>query len=174
MDSQQRVDLATQIFTEYGPVIRTLIRQYVADPEDEDEVYQNLYLSLVHRPPSQPVLNMPAYLNTVIRNDVIDALRRRRSQHARVAQYAMSRARDEVDATEPEEGVTRAEEVQRITDLVGRMLPAHEAEAVIERYIHGHSTMTAAQHMHVKERTVARYACVGLRRIRQAVLKHSL
>jgi len=174
MDSQQRVDLATQIFTEHEPVIRTLIRQYVTGPEDEDEVYQNLYLSLVLRPPPQPLLNVPAYLNTVIRNDVIDAVRRRRSQHALVAQYALNQAQGETDAAGPEQRVTQAEEVQRITDLVGRLLPDHEARAVIERYVYGHSTTDVAQHMRVKERTVARYACVGLQRIRQAVLKHSL
>jgi RNA polymerase sigma factor (sigma-70 family) len=165
MDSQQRVDLATQIFAEYGPAIRTLIRQHVTRRDEEDEVYQNLYLSLVHSPPPQPLTNMPAYLNTVIRNDVIDAVRRRRSYQAVVTQYALRQVRDEVDDA-PDERVTQAEDAQRITDLVGRLLP--------ERYVYDHSTTDIALHMQVKERTVSRYACVGLRRIRQAVLKRRL
>ena len=84
--------------------------------------------------------------------------------------YATSPARNEVDDAS-DERVTQAEEVQRIRDLVARLLPAREAVAVMERYVYGHSTTDVALHMQVKERTVSRYACVGLRRIREAILK---
>jgi RNA polymerase sigma factor (sigma-70 family) len=172
MDSHKRVDLATRIFAEYGSAIRAMIRQRVTHQEEEEEVYQNLYLSLVCNPPPRPLVNVPAYLSTVVRNDVIDAVRQRKSRQEMVSQYAMSQVRDEVDDP-PDERVTHAEEVQRITDLVGRLLPAHEATAVMERYVYGHSTTDVASHMQVKTRTVSRYACVGLKRIRQAILGHS-
>jgi len=170
MDSQKRVDLATQIFAEHGPAIRAMIRQHATHKEEEDEVYQNLYLSLVCSPPPQPLANVLAYLNTVIRNDIIDAVRRRKSQQELVSRYAMSQTRDEVEDA-PDDQVTQAEEVERITDLVGKLLPAHEAQAVIERYVYGHSATDVALRMQVKERTIARYTCVGLRRIREAVSK---
>jgi len=170
MDKQKRVELATQIFAEYGSAIRTMIRQRVTHQEEEDEVYQNLYLSLVCSPPPQPLTNVLAYLNTVIRNDIIDAVRQRRTRQEVVSRYAMSRVRDEVEEA-PDGRVTQAEEVQRIRDLVGKLLPAREAMAVTERYIYGHSTTDIALHMQVKERTVSRYACVGIRRIREAFLR---
>jgi RNA polymerase sigma factor (sigma-70 family) len=168
MDSHKRVELATQIFAEYGPAIRTMIRQHVTRSDEEDEVYQNLYLSLVCNPPAEPLTNVPAYLNTVIRNDIIDAVRQRKSRQEMVSRYAMGRTRDEVEGT-PDDHVTQAEEVRRIARLVGKLLPAHEARAVIERYVYGHSTTEVAARMQVKERTVARYTCVGLKRIRDAV-----
>ena len=168
MDKQKRLDLATQIFAEHGSAIRTMIRQHVTCQEEEDEVYQNLYLSLVCRPPLEPPVNMPAYLSTVIRNDVIDAVRQRKSHQQMVSKYAMGQTRDEVEDA-PDDRVAQAEEVQRITSLVGELLPAREALAVIQRYLYGHSTTDIAQHMRVKERTVSRYACVGIRRIRDAV-----
>ena len=171
MDSHKKVELATQIFAEYGPAIRTMIRQHVTRSDEEDEVYQNLYLSLVCNPPPQPLNNVSAYLNTVIRNDIIDAVRQRKSRQEMVSRYAMSRARDDVEDA-PDDRVTQAEEVQRIAGLVGKLLPAHEAQAVIERYVYGHSTMEVASRMQVKERTVARYTCIGLRRIRQAVSRN--
>lgn len=171
MDSHEKVALATRIFAEHGSAIRALIRLHVARPEEEDEIYQNLYLSLVCNPPPQPLANVPAYLSTVIRNDIIDAVRRRRSQHELVCRYAMSQTWDEVEEA-PDERVTRTEEVQRVTDLVAKLLPAHEATAVIERYVYGHSTTDIASHMQVKERTVSRYTCVGLKRIRKAVCRH--
>lgn len=170
MDKQKRVDLATWIFAEHGSAIRAMIRQHVTCQEEEDEVYQNLYLSLVCSPPLEPPANIPAYLNTVIRNDVIDAVRQRRSHQQMVSKYAMWQTHDEVEDA-PDDRVTQAEEVQRITGLVGKLLPAREARAVIERYVYGHSMTDIAQHMRVKERTVSRYACVGIRRIRDAVSK---
>ena len=168
MDSHKKVELATQIFAEYGPAIRAMIRQQVTRSDEEDEVYQNLYLSLVCNPPPQPLENVAGYLNTVIRNDIIDAVRQRKSRRETVARYMMNRPRDEV-AGAPDDRVTQAEEVQRIAGLVGKLLPAHEARAVIERYVYGHSTTEVASRMQVKERTVARYTCIGLKRIRQAV-----
>jgi RNA polymerase sigma factor (sigma-70 family) len=170
MDKHKRVDLATQIFAEHGSAIRAMIRQHVTCQEEEDEVYQNLYLSLVCNPLSESPANMPAYLNTVIRNDVIDAVRQRKSHQRMVSKYAMGQTRDEVEDA-PDDQVTQAEEVQRITGLVGKLLPAREARAVIERYVCGHSMTDIASHMQVKERTVSRYACVGIRRIREAVSK---
>ena len=171
MDSHEKVALATRIFAEYGTAIRALIRLYVTRPEEEDEVYQNLYLSLVCNPPPQPLTNVSAYLSTVIRNDIIDAVRRRKSQQELVSRYAMSQTWSEVEEA-PDERVTRTEEVQRVTDLVAKLLPAHEATAVIARYVYGHSTTDIAAHMRVKARTVSRYTCVGLKRIRKAVYKH--
>lgn len=167
-----KVDLATQIFAEHGSAIRTMIRQHVTGSEEEDEVYQNLYLSLVCNPPPQPLANVPAYLNTVIRNDVIDAVRRRRSRQQMVSKYAERQVRDEVEDA-PDELVTQAEEVERITGLVGKLLPAREARVVIERYVYGHSMADIALRMRVNRRTVSRYACVGIRRIRDAVFGDS-
>jgi RNA polymerase sigma factor (sigma-70 family) len=169
MDSHKRVELATQIFAEYGPAIRAMIRQQVTRSDEEDEVYQNLYLSLVCNPPPQPLSNVAGYLNTVIRNDIIDAVRQRKSRQEMASRYAQSRIRDEVVEDAPDDRATQVEEVQRITGLVGKLLPAHEARAVIERYVYGHSTTEVALRMQVKERTVARYTCIGLKRIRQAL-----
>lgn len=171
MDSHERVALATRIFAEHGSAIRALIRLHVTRSEEEDEVYQNLYLSLVCHPPPQPLTNVPAYLSTVIRNDIIDTVRRRKSQQELVSRYAMSRTWDEVEEA-PDEQVTRTEEVQRVTDLVAQLLPVHEATAVIEKFVYGRSTTDIASRMRVKERTVARYTCVGLKRIRDAVCRH--
>jgi RNA polymerase sigma factor (sigma-70 family) len=170
MDQQQRVELATGIFAEHEATIRLMIRQHVANREEEDEVYQNLFLSLVCSPPPQPLANVQAYLSTVIRNDVIDTVRQRRSRQETVSKYAMSQTHDEVEDA-PDDLVTRAEEVQRITDLVDKILPAREAMAVIERYVYGYSMTDIAVHMRVKERTVSRYACVGIRRIRNAIFR---
>lgn len=169
MRTQQKVDLATQIFDEHGAAIRAMIRRHVNKREDEEDIFQNLYLSLVCNPIPSPLTNTLAYLNTVIKNDVIDAARRRKSYQDMVSRYAVSQAQEEADSS-PENEVIREEEAQRIAAFVRSSLPAHEARAVIERYGYGRTTADAAKHMHVKERTVSRYLCVGLKRIRHAIM----
>lgn len=168
MEDQQKVDLATQIFDAHGAAIRAMIRRHVSNKDDEDDIFQGLYLSLICNPIPTPLTNTLAYLNTVIKNDAIDAARRKKSYQDLVSRYAVSQTQEEI-VPSPEDEVIREEEAQRIAELVRSSLPAHEARAVIERYGYGRSTADAAQHMQVKERTVSRYLCVALQRIRQAI-----
>lgn len=168
METRRSVDLATQIFIEHEPAIRAMIRRHAGNKDEEDDIYQNLYLSLVCNPVPVPLANTLAYLNTVIKNDIIDAARRRKSYQEMISRYAVSRIRDETE-TDPQVVVMREEEMQQIAEFVESSLPAHEARAVAERYGYGHTTTDAAKRMSVKERTVSRYLCIGLRRIRQAV-----
>src|SRR5512142_1852054 len=142
-----------------------MIRQQVANQDQEDEVFQNLYLSLVCSPPPLPLTNVLGYLNTVIRNDIIDAVRRQKSQQQHISKYALSQPRDDVEDA-PDERVTRAEDARRVTGLLTEILPSREAQVVLERYVYGRSTNDIALHLQVKKRTVSHYASVGLRRIR--------
>jgi RNA polymerase sigma factor (sigma-70 family) len=162
------MDLATQIFAEHGPEIRAMIRQHVTGQDEEDEVYQNLYLSLVCHPPTEPPANVLAYLSTIVRNDLIDVVRQRRSRQQTVSRYADSQMRDATEAA-PDERVTQTEEVQRVTRVIDKLLPARVAAVLIERYMYGYSIPDIASHLGVTRRTVSRYACVGLRRLRDAL-----
>ncbi len=167
METHRSVDLAAQILIEHEPAIRAMIRRHAGNKDEEDDIYQNLYLSLVCNPAPVPLANTLAYLNTVIKNDVIDAARRRKSYQEMISRYGVSRIYDETE-TDPQAVVIREEEMQRIAAFV-ESLPAHEARAVAERYGYGHTTTDTAKRMSVKERTVSRYLCIGLRHIRQAV-----
>ncbi len=168
MEKQKRLDLVAQLFHEHGPAIRAMIRRHAGNKEEEEDIYQNLYLSLVCNPAPCPLTNTLAYLNTVIRNDVIDAARRRRSYQEMISRYATGHVYEEPD-NNPEDEVIRVEQMQRINELIQSSLPPHEAKAVAERYGYGHNTADAAKHMHVKDRTVSRYLCIGLKRIRRAM-----
>ncbi len=168
MEMQERLSFASKVFTEHESAIRALIRRHADNREEEEDLYQNLYLSLLCNPAPSPLTNTVAYLSTVIKNDVIDAARRRKSYQEMISRYAAVRVHDEKE-NNPAEAVIHDEELRRIATLVQSALPAHEAKAVIERYEHGYSTADAATHMHVKERTVSRYLCIGLKRIREAI-----
>lgn len=168
MQNQEKLDLAAQLFTEHEPAIRAMIRRHAGNKEEEEDIYQNLYLSLVCNPVPGPLTNTLAYLNTVIRNDVIDAARRRRSYQEMISRYAAGHTCEEPD-NNPEDEIIRDEQMRRISELIRSSLPPHEAKAVAQRYGYGHNTADTAKHMQVKERTVSRYLCIGLKRIRQAM-----
>jgi len=168
MEQHEKVELAAQVFSEHGPAIRAIIRRQTNNRDNEDDIYQNLYLSLVANPLPSPLTNTLAYLNTVIKNDVIDAARRRKSYQDMISRYALHHRQEEVDDT-PEERIIHHEEARRIAEFVKSSLPEHEARAIVERYGCGHNTADAAKNMHVKERTVSRYLCVGLKRIRKTI-----
>jgi DNA-directed RNA polymerase specialized sigma24 family protein len=168
LNSDPRVDLAARILAEYGSAIRLMLRQHVsANQEERDEVYQNLYLSLIRNPPPRPLANVTPYLNAAIQND-IGAMRQRRGQWEMVSRFVMSRVREDTDSFLGDL-MTQAEEAQRVRHCIAKLLPAHEARAVIERYVYGYRTTEVALHMQARLKTVARYVYDALRRVRQVV-----
>jgi hypothetical protein len=62
LSAAERVAFATRIFDEYNLAIRTMIRRHVSNHQEQEDVYQNLYLSLVCCPPPSSVDNPVAYL----------------------------------------------------------------------------------------------------------------
>jgi len=129
-------------------------------------VYQNLYLSLVWQSASQPLSNVPAYLNT---SSGMTSSRRAAAQESSGdgLSICMSRARDDVEDA-PDDQVTADRGGAAHRGLVGKLLPAHEARAVIERYVYGHSTTEWPRGCRSRSGG-ARYTCIGLKRIREAV-----
>ena len=75
MDMRQRVRLATMIFNEYDAAIRASIRRYVRNEHDADDIYQEIFLSLVRTPP-RTLTSLLANLHKVVRNHTLDAARR--------------------------------------------------------------------------------------------------
>ncbi len=167
METQKSVELAARIFEQYGPAIRAIIRNQVSSATEQEDVYQNLYLALVARPIPSSITNPLAYVNTMIRNDLIDAARHRKSHREMVARYAANQPAEDAEGN-PENRAIREEEIRQITEAI-QSLPVHEAKAIAARYGCGRSTTDAAQSLQVKERTVSRYVCLALKRIRQTV-----
>lgn len=168
MDAHKRVKFATRIFKEHDLAIRAMIRRCVSNRKEWDDVYQNLFLSLVCNPPSLPLANTLAYLNTVVKHDIINTTQRRKRCRQVLCKYATSQAQKEAN-NDPAEKVIREEEMQRIAECVRSSLPARQARAVLERYGEGRSISDIAKGMHVKKRTISRYLCIGLKWIRWAV-----
>ena len=50
VNSQERVRLATEVFHKYHREIRAMIQAVVSNPGEADDLFQNLFLSLVAKP----------------------------------------------------------------------------------------------------------------------------
>jgi len=164
----ERVAAAEAVFREHWVMINEAVKACMRNSCEAEDVLQDLFISLVEKPIPSGVRNVRQYLFRTIRNDVTDAVRRRRNYDARIERYA--RRRPEATAGEfPHDILARAEETHRIFQLVERHLPQREAEAVMQRYRYDKDTGDAAEAMGVNSRTFSRYVCMGIKKIRELV-----
>jgi RNA polymerase sigma factor (sigma-70 family) len=143
-----------------------MIRSRVSNPEEQEDIYQNLYLALVSNPVPPSVTDPLPYLSRIIRNDVIDAARRRKSFRDMAGRYVLDSTRAAQDRN-PEKEVIRAEDMQRVAACLASLSP-QEAKALAARYGRACNTADAARALQVKQRTFSRYLCVALKKLRRA------
>ncbi len=63
--NRERIRLASRVFERYGALIRAIITHNVEDQSIADDIYQNVFLSIVHKPvPSEG--NIEAYLYKLV------------------------------------------------------------------------------------------------------------
>jgi len=161
------VEMVGDLFRKHDAAIRTLISRHVRCRHDAEDMYQDLYLRLVHRPPPHQT-HILAYLNKVIRNHATDTARHMISRCGSVSRYA-ALCKYRTPDGEPESTLIQIEQTSRIIDVIESVLPPHIAQAILERHLYGRTVNETAVRLSVNERTVAHYCCTGLRKIRQLV-----
>ncbi len=165
MDVQKRIALASAIMGEYDSTIRAFIRCYVHNEHDMDDVYQNVFLSLVRTPPTNQTF-LVAYLRQVIRNHATDMARRAASHTRLLSDYAEYQEGEPI-STDPATQLIEAEQLGRTREFLESVLPSHMANVVTERCGRGNSTCETAHKLGLKPRTVSHYYCVAVKRMRE-------
>jgi RNA polymerase sigma factor (sigma-70 family) len=162
----KRVRLAAEVFDAYGDEIRAIISLNVKDKSVADDIFQDIFLSLVRNPIPPDLKCVGAYLYRIVTNDVIDAARRIKRRQDRIRRCGEC---SDLRATQepPCETLIRFEDIRNLFQLIERRLRPHEAEAVIHDCIYGHNADNGAKEMGVERRTFSRYLCIGLKKIRQ-------
>ena len=131
------VNAATAIFAQHGQFIRAIIYSKIGHEAGAEDIFQDFFLSLAHKPPPDDVKNIKSYLYSAITHDIADAMRRMNAYRV------------------------------RLEELIEKRLPSSQSKAVILRYKHGYEIKEIAEAMRVDSRSVSRYICLGLRAIRQ-------
>jgi len=159
------VKAAMRVFIEHGDFIRTVIGCKVKNKDRADDLFQDLFLSLVYKPLPMDIRSMKSYLYRVITNDIADAVYRVEKYQNRIRRYAEYRNRYTTQHR-PESSLIEVEETNKMFKLIEDQLPPSEAQAVILRYRNHCGTKETAERMNVDSRSVSRYVSVGLSKIR--------
>ena len=166
IETRERVRRAEDIFETYGDEIRAMITLSVKEQSMADDIFQNLFLSVVCKPIPTHIDRIEAYLYRIITNDIIDETRKTNGYRELVRGYG--RHNSHRLRQEPPDGeVIEVEDVRKMLELIERQLPSREAEAVIRRHVYGDDVSEGAREMNVDTRTFSRYLSRGKGKIRR-------
>ncbi len=164
----KRVGLAAEIFDRYGDEIRAIIHFNVKDKSKADDIFQEFFVSIVHKPIPTDIQDIRAYLYRAVTNDVIDTSRQTKNHRDRVQKYAECR-KYFIISEDPQDTAIQVENTKKMLQLIENHLPKREAEVVVQRFGHGFSTTDTAEKMQVDKRIVSRYLSAALKKMRQYV-----
>ena len=171
LDTSKRqcdVDHAAEIFAEYGSFIRAIIRSQVKSETQADDIFQNFFLSLVHKPVPQNVKNIKGYLYRAITNDIIDSARRVERYRNYIHKFSKHHDRP-INKRTPEDAFIHMEETNKMIELIKGRLRNNEFQAITLQYKSQYSIKNAAKIMGVKCKSVSEYTSRGFGKIRQSL-----
>lgn len=167
-NTRKKVRLATEIFEKYGEEIRTIIHFNTKDKSKADDIYQNFFVSIVHKPIPSEVQDVKAYLYRAVTNDVIDDSRQSKRNLDHIKKYA--ECFKHLTITEdPQSTAIRMENTKKMFQLIENRLPKREAKVVIQRYGQGLNTADTAEKMDVDNRIISRYLSSALKKMRKFI-----
>jgi RNA polymerase sigma-70 factor (ECF subfamily) len=164
-----RVNIAANVFGEYGDFIHAVIRCKVGNEDRADDLLQDFFLSIVSNPPPPALQNIKGYLYRAIINDIVDAVRRMKRYESHVCKYG-EQLYYSINKNGLENTLIEGEKLDKLFALIKQGLPENESQAIALRYRDNYSIKEVADKMGVKKRTVSSYISVGLKKIRQFLM----
>jgi len=164
MDEQ--IQSVERLFSQYGEFITSVIRFFVKDPFEQEDIYQELFIFFIRKPMPGDVRNMKGFLYRVIGDRIRDRKRRQVRYQQNLEKYAdhsSSESKEEVSSVST---VHQKEQAERVYSLMKDYLTQNEATAITLRYKYDCDIHETARRMNVQPKTVSRYVCVGLKKIR--------
>ncbi|MFC1781661.1 RNA polymerase sigma factor [Planctomycetota bacterium] len=165
-NDKDNVELATQIFNQYGDLIRNIILYYSNNRDSVDDLFQKFFLSLV----SNPIPNdteIKNYLYKAIHNDIIDAKRHEQRYLTNIEKY-QKKIETPIKKNTTADALIEEEQENLMFELIKEQLPSSQcSKAIILRYREGYNRAEIAEIMGLKKDTVSRYLTTGLQKIRK-------
>lgn len=154
-----------QIFEKNGGFIYSVIRFHLGNSPDADDVFQSFFLRLLEKPiPKREAINQRAYLYRMVKNSIIDYVRRTKAYKERISRYSKIWAY-QMFVYEPAEKTIQEDEVDSIMHKIDRCLPVHIATTLKLRYQEDYSDEQIAQATCVKKKTVIKYISTGVKNL---------
>jgi RNA polymerase sigma factor (sigma-70 family) len=160
------VSTAYEVFAEHSRFIRAVIGSRVKNEAQANDIFQNFFLSLVHKPVPKDIRDIKSYLYKAIINDTVDAARKVERYQALVHRYS-EQLNFCAYIISPENALTIKEETDKVMGLISRQLRRSEFRAITLRYGSCTDISEVAEKMGVDSGTVRRYISIGLAKIRK-------
>ena len=169
---QQRMEMAAEIFEQFGGFIFSVIRYYTTDESMAEDIFQDFFVSLIRKPIPADLEHIKSYIWRALRNDIMDVVKKEKFYHDRISRYQEIRTNNKMEEPSREDFALRYEEAQEIVELIKSNLPPHQAQAVFERYYYSKNNKEVSEVMNVDRKTVSHYVCNGLNKIRNMILNN--
>ena len=163
---RNNVDMAARVFAEHGSFIRAVILSKVKDKTQADDIFQGVFLNLVCKPVPKYVRDVRSYLYRAITNDAFDHIRRMERYEALVGRCSQQYGYY-INKPSAEDALITEEEIGKVLGVIERQLNRFESKAIALRYGSCLSIREVAERMNIKSRSVSRYICVGIKKIRR-------
>jgi len=160
------VQMAAGIFREYGGFIRAIIRYQVHNKLDEEDLFQEFFLALVHKPVPADVREIKGYLYRAVVSHVVDSVRARGNYHRAVKKYVKENE-NFINNCPPRNAFIEDEERDATIAHYARHLPEREAQVFVLKYRDNCSNGEIAAKLGVDARTVSRYLSTSLGKVRR-------
>lgn len=161
-----------EIFEKYDSFIRSVIQFAAQNPEDKEDIYQEVFLFLSQRDDFDKIQNIEGFLYRVVINKARDFQRSKRRYENNLKKYFRSKPPD----TEVQQGgivqeLIDDEDMNGMLDLIRERLSKKEAAALLTRLQHPDDIDAAARELKVKKTTVIHNASMGLTKLRSIFKK---
>jgi RNA polymerase sigma factor (sigma-70 family) len=162
------VEMAANIYAKYGDYIYSIIYANIGADLEADDVYQDFFLSLVHRPIPNNIDNIKSYIYRAVVNDILDMVRKNKSYKLRINKHAQLK-KIEIGPKDLIHTVIKNEEVVNMLKIIDECLPKHEGQAVIQRYYNEKNMQAVAEELGINKRSLSRYLCTGVKKLKKLV-----
>ena len=163
------VKRATKLFKQHGDFIRLVIQFNVKNEALCEDIFQDLFLYSVFKPIPEDVQDVRAFLYRIISNRIKDAFRKVAAYQKKIRRYAHGLDSHDNDFPNPEKIMHEIEEMEEIFKVIERHLSQKTARALTLRYKNDCDISEVGEKMGIKSRSVSRYVCTGLKRMRSVI-----
>ena len=170
--AERSEDAILETKEKYGKYLRTIVHRILSNAEDEEEVMDDVYLSVWKALEFSKPVHLQAYLSRIARNHAITRLRMNRGlkRGGREVVLSVEELSEVVRGTEDVESRYSEEELRKIIEEFLRGLKENERSVFIFRYYYFESVKEIAKAEHINEATLR----VMLHRIRRKLRERLL
>lgn len=165
-DVSGNVQRAAAIFFEHCDFIRAVICYKIKDESVAEDLFHNLFISLVSRPVPAEIRDIKGYIYRAIINDITDHIRhvvKYQAMTHKCADYNKLTVNNRL----PEDALIEKEQTDRMIELIRKRVTRKEFKAIASRYSDGLSVKEVASRMNINNRSASRYISTGIKKVKQ-------